>query len=163
MLIEPADGAAVRSRAWRRGALPLAALGALSAACWIITTWEKEVGHRRAYAAGDLERLRTAAVRLRLLGRDGPRLHVSLGRLEERRGRADVALSEYRASLALEPTAAAWAGVGRTLRARGELGAARDAFTAALALEPERASARRGLDEVVRALSPSYEAPLDLR
>jgi hypothetical protein len=131
------------------GGLVLA--GLFSVACWVAVTWEKEVGHRRALAAADLGRVRLAGERLRFLGRDGPRLRNAIGRLEERRGQTGAAAVEYQRSLALSPTAAAWAGLGRIADRRGDRVAAREAYAAALALDPGRASLRRRLEQLEAA------------
>jgi hypothetical protein len=81
----------------------LVTVGVFSVACWVGTTWEKEIGYRRAVAAGDLDRLRTAAERLKFLGRDGPRLQLALGRLAQARGDLTAARDAYQAALALAP------------------------------------------------------------
>ncbi len=146
--------------------LPALAIGALVSAgvfslvCWLGIAWEKEVGHRRAVAASDLARARVAADRLQFLGRDGPRLRNALGRLEERLGHPEAAAAEYRRSLALLPSPAAWAGLGRLADRRGDLAAARAAYASALALDPDRAAVRRRLDQLA-AGSPAGSAPGD--
>ncbi len=127
------------------GTCALGLIGGLSIACWVTATWEREIGYRRAYAAGDAARVGRAARLLRVLGQDGPHVHAALGRLLLRRGEAEAALAEFRRSLALQPTAAAWAGVARLHELRGEWAAARDACLAALALDPGHAPATRGL------------------
>jgi hypothetical protein len=81
----------------------LVTVGVFSVACWVATTWEKEVGYRRSVAAGDLARLRIAAERLKFLGRDGPRLQVALGRLAQARGDLTAAREAYQAALAFAP------------------------------------------------------------
>jgi hypothetical protein len=136
----------------------LVTAGLFSVACWIGITWEKEVGHRRALATSDLPRARLAAERLRFLGRDGPRLRNALGRLEERRGQPEAAAAEYRRSLLLAPSAAAWAGLGRIADARGDLPAAREAYREALALDPQREAIRRRLDQLRVLTSESRSA-----
>jgi hypothetical protein len=127
----------------------LVTAGLFSIVCWLGVAWEKEVGQRRAVAAGDLTRARQAAERLRFFGRDGPHLRNALGRLEERRGAQEAALREYRRSLELQPTPAAWTGVGRIADQRGDRNTARQAYAAALALDPARDSVRRRLDQIL--------------
>jgi hypothetical protein len=122
--------------------LLLGAVGALSAISWAWATWEKEMGQRRAYAAGDLARLERAAGRLALLGRDGPQIHVALGRLKARRGLIQAALVEYQRSLALAPTAAAWVGIGRLREAQEHWRGALDAYQAALGADTGDTAAR---------------------
>lgn len=80
----------------------LATVGGACALLWVAAAWEAEVGHRRASAAGDLDRLELAAQRLQAMGRDGPRIRVSLGRLHERRGAWQEARRAYEAALALD-------------------------------------------------------------
>lgn len=123
-------------------ALLLGTVGALSALSWAWATWEKEVGQRRAYAAGDLTRLERAASRLALLGRDGPQIHVALGRLKARRGLTQAALVEYQQSLALAPTAAAWIGIGRLREGQEDWHGALTAYQAALTADSDDIAAR---------------------
>ena len=164
----------VPSPARRAGPPPLAALllgtvGALSALSWAWATWEKEVGQRRAYAAGDLARLERAASRLALLGRDGPQIHVALGRLKARRGLTQAALVEYQQSLALAPTAAAWIGIGRLREGQEDWHGALTAYQAALTADSDDTAARATafdrsalvwlrLGEPSRALTASEQA-----
>jgi hypothetical protein len=147
--------------------MAFAAVGLLAAAAWVVATWEKEMGQRRATAAGDVERLEVAARRLALLGRDGPRIHVALGGLLAKRGVAQKALAQYEQSLSLAPTAAAWVGIGKLHEDEHKLEAARDAYQAAIALEPQNATALDrlaqvwlGLGDLGQALATSYRAVL---
>ena len=149
------------------GRAALVLVGGVAVVCWVVAAWEKEMGSRRAVAAGDLGRLEIAARRLALVGRDGPRIHVSLGRLAARQGDQGRALSEYRKSLALHPTPDAWIGIGKIHEARRELEPARDAYGAAIALDPRDATALDHLAGVLLALgdweqavSTSYRAAL---
>lgn len=149
------------------GRAALVGVGGVAVACWVLAAWEKEVGQRRAVAAGDFARLGVAARRLAMVGRDGPRIHVALGRLAARRGDEATALAEYRRSLALHPTPEAWIGIGKVHEARRALEPARDAYQAALALDPEDATALDHLAGVWlalgdwdRAVATSYRAAL---
>ena len=132
----------------RRGGPPslpvllLGTAGALSTASWVWATWEKEMGQRHASAAGDLARLERAASRLALLGRDGPQIHVTLGRLKARRGQTQAALVEYQQSLALAPTTAAWVGIGRLREEQEDWHGALAAYQAALAADAGDTAAR---------------------
>jgi tetratricopeptide (TPR) repeat protein len=124
----------------------LVTIGGLSIFAWIATTWEREIGYRRAYAAKDVARLELASQRLAALGRDGPQIHLALGRLMARQGRTDEAVREFRRSLALTPTPAAWLGLGRIHHQRGELAEAAAAYRAALAIDPGHDEARRSYE-----------------
>jgi len=143
------------------------AAGLLAVSAWIVAAWEKEVGQRRATAAGDIDRVEAAARRLALVGRDGPRIHATLGRLLASRGDENAALASYRKSLSFGPTPAAWIGIGKVHEARRDLPAARDAYEAALALDPRHATALDriadvwlGLGDPQRALDARYHAAL---
>jgi Flp pilus assembly protein TadD len=151
----------------RIGRLAFAALGFVAVACWVVAAWEKEMGGRRAVAAGDLGRLELATRRLALVGRDGPRIHVSMGRLLARRGEEEAALGEYRTSLALSPTPAAWVEIGKIHESRRALEAAREAYESAIGLDPGHATALDHLARVwlalgdfQKAVATSYRAAL---
>jgi hypothetical protein len=163
----PAVGHAVPAGPSWLGRAALALVGAVAVVCWVVAAWEKEMGQRRAAAAGDFERLGVAAQRLALVGRDGPRIHVALGRLAARRGEQEAALAAYRRSLALHPTPDAWIGIGKIHEARRALLPARDAYEAALALDPRDATALDQLSGVFlalgdwdKAVATSYRAAL---
>ena len=64
-----------------------------------------EIGYRRAYATGDLERVESAAQTLTALGRDSSRLHIALGTLRNDRGDREGALLEFGRSQTLFPSA----------------------------------------------------------
>lgn len=96
-------GRSARRRPPRLVALTLLTVGGLCIFAWIAAAWEREVGYRRAYAARDIERLTCASERLRALGRDGPQIHVALGRLHQARGDLSAAAAAYRSALALDP------------------------------------------------------------
>lgn len=118
----------------------LITVGGLSVFSWIAVTWEKEVGHHRAFAAGDVARLELASTRLAALGRDSAQIHTALGTLHARQGRPAAAAIEFERSLRLLPTAAAWRGLGRAHQARGDFAAAEAAYRSAeLQLQGEAA------------------------
>lgn len=93
-----------RSRPPTLATTALITVGGLSVFAWIAAAWEREVGYRRAYAARDVDRLTCASERLAALGRDGPQIHVALGRLHQARGDLASAATAYRTALALDPT-----------------------------------------------------------
>lgn len=99
----PAGPQAIPSFRPSAGWATLVAVGGLSVLCWVGATWEREVGYRRAYARGDVTRLQLAASRLAAMGRDGPQIHMALGRLWARAGRTDEAEEEYRRAYDLRP------------------------------------------------------------
>jgi hypothetical protein len=140
------------------GRAALVAAGCVAVSFWLVSTWEREIGERRAVRAGDLERLSTASRRLSLIGQDGPRIHVALGGLLARRGYGGAALDEYRKSLALAPTPAAWVGIGKIHESRHELASARAAYEAAISLDPKYAEALDHLSQVWLALGGWNEA-----
>jgi len=113
-------------------------VGGLSAFTWLAATWEREVGYRRAYAEKDLARLQRASQNLATLGRDGPQIHVALAKLKAQKGQTQEAILEYRRSLELFPTAAAWMGLGRIYQSRGDFTAAESAYLAAQELKTDR-------------------------
>lgn len=160
------EKAAVRTpRAAREGSSLLATsalitVGGLSVFAWVAIAWEKEVGHHRAFAAGDLDRLEQASLRLAALGRDGAQIHIALGTLHARQGRAAAAAIEFERSLRLHPTAAAWVALGRLHRGRGDLQAAAAAYQEALRLEPNHAVARQLLEQLGQSSSQLSSAEL---
>lgn len=124
--------------------------GFIAVGCWVIAAWEQEIGRRRAVAQGDLERLEVAAKRLAMVGRDGPRIHQSLGKLLQSRGNTDAAMKQYHQSLALWPTHAAWWSIGKLHETAGNDDAAQKAYESALAIEPNHASS---LDDYAHLLA----------
>ncbi|MCG8588049.1 MAG: tetratricopeptide repeat protein [Proteobacteria bacterium] len=130
---------------WRRR-LALAA-GAVALAVAVGAAYEGYMGNQRALGRGDLERARTAAKRLAWLGRDGPAIHTELARQWMRRSDLDRAEAEFRKSLALYPTAAAWFGLGELYAKRRDWSRALEAYDEALALQSGHAGAlyRSGL------------------
>jgi len=143
------------------------ALGLCAAVFWLVAAWEKEMGQRRAFAARDIPRLEAAADRLALVGRDGPRIHVLLGRAYAEKGEVDKAKRAFERSLELAPNPAAWVGLGTLYEAKKDLDAAKDAYNAALGIDPENASALDRLaavflakGDVKKALDTGYHAAL---
>lgn len=153
---------------WARGVV--VAAGLIAVACWLIAAWEQEVGRRWAVARGDLERVQMAAKRLAWVGRDGPRIHVSIAKLLQQRGDDEAAMIEYRRGIDLWPTLNAWVGVGKIREKRSQWAEAQSAYEAALGLEPNHAStlddlahvhaARGNIEEAVKIeLRAIYAAP----
>jgi len=140
------------------GRAALVAAGCVAVSFWLVSTWEREIGERRAVLSGNLERLSIAARRLSLIGLDGPRIHVSLGGLLARHGDGAAALGEYRRSLALAPTPAAWVGIGKIHESQHDLASARAAYEAAISLDPKHADALDHLSQVWLALGGWNEA-----
>src|SRR5690606_20994297 len=97
---EAAPPAPIEPRRWR-AALPALgwAVGLASLGVVLVAAFESEFGLRRAFAAGDVARIRTAARRLDWLGRESAQHHVQLGRLLASRGDPAGAIRAYRTSL----------------------------------------------------------------
>lgn len=138
------------STKWPWGKSVVFAGGIIAVACWIIAAWEQEVGRRRSVARGDLERLEIAEKRLALVGRDGPRIHQAMGKLLQNRGNSEAAMKQYRKSLELWPTLAAWRSIGKMQETAGKLDDALAAYESALAIEPNHASC---LDDYAHVLA----------
>ncbi|MDI1450387.1 tetratricopeptide repeat protein [Polyangium sp. 6x1] len=144
--------------AWGLGAA-LVAAGLAAAGAWAVAAWEKEMGIRRAAAAGDLARVEVAARRLVALGRDGPRIHVALGRLREARGEKDAAHAAYEAALALDPEdATALDRIAESWITRGDFQRALDARYRATRNAPDRPALRRRYEELLARLQAPPEA-----
>ena len=103
----------------------------------IVGVWEIEFGFRRAALASDPDRLRTAAKRLRWVGRDHPGLHTQIALFDARAGQLDAAIREIERSLELQPTAEAWKLLGKFQTRKGDREAARHAFEKAREYDPE--------------------------
>jgi hypothetical protein len=137
----------------------LATAGALSALLWVAAAWEAEVGHRRAYAAGDLARLELAAQRLAAMGRDGPRIRVSLGRLYERQGAWQAARQAYEAALALDRDhVGALDRLSLVLLRLGRPTEALALSERALSLAPEREAIGRHREKILAAIAAAQAA-----
>ncbi|MDI3288822.1 tetratricopeptide repeat protein [Polyangium sp. 15x6] len=135
------------------------AVGLVAAGAWAASAWEKEMGIRRAAAAGDLARVEAAAQRLALLGRDGPRIHVAIGRLYEARGEKDAAHAAYEAALALDPEdATALDRIAESWIKRGDFQRALDARYRAARNAPDRPAFRRRYEELLARLQAPPEA-----
>lgn len=132
--------------------------GTIAVFCWIVAAWEQEVGRRRAVARSDLERVEIAAARLAWVGRDGPRIHHALGKLLQHRGDSEGAMTQYRRSIDLWPTEAAWRSIGKLHEAAKKLDEARAAYEAALAIDPNHASCLDDLAHVLAAQGRLDEA-----
>ncbi len=137
LLRPPADEQTAELGSGRRSWLGRAvwATGAVCLAVSLLARFEEE-SVTRALEKGDLPRARVASQRLAWIGRDGPRLHMAIGRELRRQGRADAAIGEFGKAIALHPTAEAWHSVGAVHAAQRRWSEAALAFEQALALDP---------------------------
>jgi hypothetical protein len=83
------------------------ASGAVGVAIILLGTVEREYGVRRASDRGDVERLQTAAGRMRWMGRDDAATRAELGFLLGQQGDVVGAIREFERSIAIEPNAVA--------------------------------------------------------
>lgn len=131
----PGTAPAVRPR--RSWIPPLVwAAGGVYAILTIVGTLEIEYGIRRADPT-DAVRLRTAAERLALIGRDHPQVRYNLGVLAMQAGELDTGRRELERSLAIGPSADAWAALGLLREESGQREEAHSAYAAALAIDPD--------------------------
>jgi tetratricopeptide (TPR) repeat protein len=123
--------------AWARVKLMPVVLvvGLVSTLSTFVGVWEVEFGFRRAALASDVDRLRTAAKRLRWAGRDHPGLHTQIALFDARAGRLDEAILEIERSLELQPSAEAWRLLGKLHNKKGDREEARRAFKQAKSFE----------------------------
>lgn len=136
----------------------LVAAGLVSAGAWAASAWEKEMGLERAAVNGDLARVRVAAQRLALLGRDSARIHVTIGRLLDTRGEKAAAHEAYEAALALDPEdPAALDRIAESWLSRGEFQRALDARYRATRNAPDRPAFRRRYEELLARLQAPPE------
>ncbi len=119
---------------WRRPALWAA--GALGVALAVMGTWEREFGVRQAAERGDVIRLQRAARRLAWIGQDEAAVHRTLGEIELRRGRVELAIREFDKSLALKRHPKVYFQKGNLYARQRDWGAAAEAFEAAYAIDP---------------------------
>jgi hypothetical protein len=124
---------------WRWLAPTLWTVGAASLGVVLFAYYQQEMG-RLAWRDGDLARLRTTSRRLRWIGRESANVDLQLGRLLASSGDRNGALASYRQSLAIQPTAEAWAATADALEEAGQLDAAQDAVGHAVDLAPDRAA-----------------------
>jgi tetratricopeptide (TPR) repeat protein len=90
----------------------------------LVAIYEIEFGFRRAAIALNPDRLRTAAKRLRWVGRDQAPLHVQIAHFDARADQLDDAIHEVERSLELDPTAEAWELLGEFYSQQGNQEAA---------------------------------------
>ena len=114
----------------------LLAAGLVSAFRTLVEIWEIEFGFRRAAIASDPDRLRTAARRLRWVGRDQTELHLQIALFDERDGRLDDAIREIERGLEINPTVEAWKLLGKFHTRQGDREAAERAHAEARDLDP---------------------------
>jgi len=120
-----------------------AALWTVGLACTALAfygAWQSiEIG--AAARSGDVEARLEAARRLAAIGRDDPRYHLARAQELVAAGDTEAALLALRASLAVEPSAAAWVGLGVVLDSLGRSEEALQAFGHGVALAPADARA----------------------
>ncbi len=130
---EEAASSAHRTR-WMR---PLVwVTGAVCLAIMFGAKWEREFGVRHGFANHDLNRVRQAINRLERVGRDSPKLRVELARALSHEGATPYAKLEYQASIDLQPTAAAWLGLGMLEHGERNWDAAAEAYQECVTLDP---------------------------
>jgi hypothetical protein len=103
----------------------------------IVGIWEFEFGFRRAAMASDPDRLKTAAKRLRWVGRDNAGLHEQIALFDAHAGRLDDAIREIERSIELHETGEALKLLGKFNSQEGNTEAARDAYERARELAPK--------------------------
>jgi tetratricopeptide (TPR) repeat protein len=91
---------------------------------------------RQAAERGDVVRLQRAARRLAFVGQDEAAVHRTLGEIELRRGRVELALREFDKSLALKEHPKVYFQKGSLYAERREWGRAAESFEAAYAIDP---------------------------
>ncbi len=119
---------------WRRPAVWAA--GALGLVLAVVGTWEREFGVRQAAERGDVIRLQRAARRLAFIGQDEAAVHRTLGEIELRRGRLELAIREFDKSLAIKRHPKVYFQKGSLYARERNWGAAADAFEAAYEIDP---------------------------
>jgi len=113
--------------------------GAACLAIAFVGYWESEFGFRRAAESQDYERFRRAVERSAWIGRDSPGHHTQLARLALANKNPGKARRELERSLALHPTAAAWAVLGSLHEQASQWDEAIEAYRSAVELDPRDA------------------------
>jgi len=121
-----------RHRSWFR--LGMAFLGVVSLSIAGFDVWQRSFVISRPN--GNVERMIRAANWLAWIGRDPPAVHAYAAALLAERGEPDAAIAEYRRSIELHPTPAAWVGLGRVHASLGDWASASEAYSTALAENP---------------------------
>ncbi|HIF94295.1 MAG TPA: hypothetical protein EYG46_14690 [Myxococcales bacterium] len=107
----------------------------------IVGTLEVEFGVRRASSPPNYSRMRTAANRLRWIGRDNPGLRYDLGLAAFANGDLEVAERELRRSVSLNNDPAVWVGLGMVAERGARWQSALDSYDAALAADESNLAA----------------------
>ncbi len=141
---EPAEGSErdADARGWLRGAVWAAAAAALCVEVFGI--WEMEFGVRRPLERGDVVRAERANQALAWIGRESHAVEQNIAVQLARRFEANGATAEqwdevrrhYQRSLVIQPSAAAWFGLGTVDRKLGDAQGALRCYEHALALDP---------------------------
>jgi len=111
------------------------------------SAWEGFAGNR-AFDRADFQRAKLALARLVWLGQDSPKIRVSLAEHAQRFETLEAAREQIDRSLALWPTAEAWAALGRWYEESGKSEEARRAYQQAVALAPDDPGLRTSLGRV---------------
>jgi len=119
------------ARTPRMSGAPLFAIGAPFLALALFAIWEGDVAR-----SADPDRARTALDRLRWIGRDSASLRFAEANRYAERGDVETAISQYQRSIAVQPTANAWAALSVAYDRYRRWDAARSAGDEALALDP---------------------------
>jgi tetratricopeptide (TPR) repeat protein len=131
---------------WVRGGL--LAAGLVYAATFAFGTLEYEFGVRRAGEADDFARMRTAAERLRWIGRDDARLRHNLAIGAMRARDLEAARREVERGLQLDESARSWVLLGMVRQRGGDKRGAAAAYQRALELDPAHVPALSQLARV---------------
>jgi hypothetical protein len=121
--------------------LAMATLGIASLGIVLIDLWQRDLVVGQADGKEDVHRMVRATQWLTWIGRDSPSLHVHVAKALWRRDRPDAAVAEFRRSLELHPTPAAWVGLGQVHASEGRWAEASEAFAAVLAENPDHMTA----------------------
>jgi cytochrome c-type biogenesis protein CcmH/NrfG len=164
----PEESAPSESRGRSRVAPVVWAMGFVCLAILFGAKWEREVEVRRALAERNFARVRTAMDRLSWVGRDSPKLHLTLAQILARGGNNLYATVEYEQSIAIYPSAEAWFGLGTLHMKLERWSRAAEAFEATVELDPEKEQAYYGLGITRMQLSQAalardaFEASVEL-
>jgi hypothetical protein len=131
---DPVQAARPTRLRWVMGVLGVLALSVAGADLWLR---EFVIGR----AGEDLPRMAQGLARLAWIGRDNPAAHSRLGWQLVQRDEPEAALAEFQRSVALYPTAEAWAGIGYLHASHERWPEASAAFSAVLAEDPDNVNA----------------------
>ena len=150
------DGSEPRS--WRR---PVMAVGLLCLAIGLHELYEFQVNY--AQVGTDVDRARSALERVRWTGRDSPSARLAVGRTLLGQGKIDAAANEFRRSLELEPSSAAWAWSGYADQLGNRWEQSDEAYAKSLAMDPNQVIALYGMASVDLHRAHDSDEPAPLR